>query len=133
MNKKTWIILAIVVLVLLAVVLCLLFLQPEKEPEPNKTPVNYSTAATNYGLRKEKISSNEILLAETVTKLENGDTQVVYRVYTVAEGYAPSYFMGMSVEEAQANPGLALVGSAKASFLKGSLDGIYGFTISHDR
>ncbi len=132
MKKKYFLILALVSTLIAAAVLCAVFLLPGEEAPESPTD-NYSTVATNYALVKEKIGKNEILLQESVTKKDGGDVLVTYRIYTVAEGYSASYFMNMTVEEAEQNPGLTLVGSAKASFLNGALSGLYGLTVSHDR
>ncbi len=134
MKKKYIIMLCVLLVAVIAAAACIIHFLPEKEEETGgHTPKDYSIAVTNYAQKRGSISKNEILLLESSTNGKDGNLIMSFRIYIVDDGYSASYFMGMSIAEAQENPGLTLVGNATASALKGDPNQIFGLNIFHDR
>ncbi len=130
--KKKYIIILCVLLALAVAATCLFFLLSEKEEGNGRTRKDYNVAVTNYALRRNFISTNEILLADVSTDGKDGNIIMTFHIYTVADGYAPSYFMDMEIAEAKENPGLSRVGFASASFLNGDPNQVFGLNVSHN-
>ncbi len=131
MSKKLLILL--IVLAVAAAIVCAIFLLPKEETPAPTQREKLNTAATNFALQENKLSKNEILLMESSQREDNGNLTVKFRIYALAEGYSASYFIGMDLETAEANPGLTHMGSATASFLKGDPGQIFGLKVIHER
>ncbi len=134
MNKKKWILpVLIAVLVVVALAVAAWLLWPRDTAQTGSALSDYNTTATVLAQRDSKIGEREILIAESTKKEDDGNLTVTFRVFSVAEGYTPSYFMTMSIADARKNPGLTDMGYATASFLKGQPEGVFGLTVMHER
>ncbi len=134
MNTKKLIILILilaVVIAALAVAAWLLWFRDT--PKTDSALSDYNTTATVLAQRDAKIGEREILIAESTKQEDNGNLTITFRVFSVAEGYSPSYFMTMDIADAKKNPGLTDMGHATASFLKGQAEGVFGLTVMHER
>ncbi len=133
MNKKALLIILAVVAVAAILAVCLYLFWPKGPNLGDNTITDYNMAATTFAQQSNKLGKNEILLADKIEEGAEGNITISFRLYSVADGYSPTYFMGMMASEAKDNPGLTDMGSAKASFLKGKPDGIFGLGVFHER
>ncbi len=93
---------------------------------------DYNQAATRHGLAGSYISKNQNLLVESIEKSPAGDTNVVFRIYSLAEGCQASDYLHLEAGDAQGKAGLTLVGKATATFIGDDLKNIRNLKIMHD-